>query len=73
MHGIELQNARRNRILFHGLIDGGKDDDVVLGHLSDDAAAGKAGYDLVFALQCLSGGESWKQHKGEENRTQKVT
>ena len=69
MQGIELQDARRDRILFYGLIDGGKDDDVVFGHLSDDAAAGKAGDDLIFALQRLSGGESGEQHGGEENRS----
>ena len=37
--GIELQEARRDRILFYGLIDGSKDDDVVLSDLSDDPAA----------------------------------
>ena len=58
MGGIELQETRWDRLLFHWLIDGGKDDDVVLGHLSDDAAARKAGYDLIFSLQRLSGGEA---------------
>ena len=56
MRGIELQEARRNRILFDGLIDGGEDDDVVFGHLHDDAAAGQAGDDFVFSLQSLRGG-----------------
>ena len=68
MGGIELQEARRDRILFYGLIDGGKDDDVVFGHLSDDAAARKAGDDLIFSLQRLSGRESGEQHGGKENR-----
>jgi hypothetical protein len=61
MHGIELQEARRDRILFYGLIDGGEDDDVVLGYLGDDAAAGQAGYDFVFALERLGGGEEREQ------------
>ena len=69
MQGIELQNARRDRILFYGLIDARKDDDVVFRHLSDDAAAGQTGYDLIFALQRLSGGECREQHGGEENRS----
>ena len=51
MCGIKLKKARRDRIYFDGLIDGGKDDDVVLGDLSDDATAGEAGDDFVFALQ----------------------
>lgn len=57
MGGIELQEARRDRILFYWLIYGGEDDDVVFGHLSDDAAAGEAGDDLVFSLQRLRRGE----------------
>jgi len=56
MCGIKLQEARRDRILFYGLIDGGKDDDVFLRHLSDYAATGKASDDLIFALQGLRGG-----------------
>ena len=56
MQGIKLQEARRDGILFDGLIDGGKDDDVVFSHLSNDASAGKAGDDLVFSLERLSGG-----------------
>ena len=56
MEGVELQNARGDRILFYGLIDGGKNDDVVFSDLSDDASAGKAGDDLVFSLERLSGG-----------------
>ena len=68
MCGVKLQEARRDGIYFDGLIDGGKDDDVVFGHLSDDAAAGEAGDDFVFALKRLSGG-SWEQwHGGKENR-----
>ena len=70
MEGIELQDARRDGILFHGLIDGGKDDDIVFGHLSDDASAGQAGDDLIFTLQRLSGGESREQYGGcKENRS----
>ena len=57
MGGIELQETRRDRILFYWLIYGGEDDDVVFGHLSDYAAAGEAGDDLVFSLQCLRGGK----------------
>ena len=64
--GIELQEARRYRILFYGLIDGGKDDDVVFGHLSDDAAACEAGHDLVLSLQRLSGGDGREQQGREE-------
>jgi hypothetical protein len=56
MGGIKLQKARRDRILFDGLIDGGEDDDVVFGYLRDDAAAGQAGDDFVFALEGLGGG-----------------
>ena len=56
MEGVELQDARGDRILFHGLVDGGKNDDVIFGDLSDDASAGKAGDDLIFSLQRLSGG-----------------
>ena len=70
MRGVELQKAGRDRIHFHGLIDGGKDDDVVFSHLSDDAAARKAGDDLIFSLQRLSRGESREQHGGKENRNQ---
>lgn len=73
MQGIELQEARGDRMLFYGLIDGGKDDDVVFSHLSNDASAGKAGYDLIFSLQGLSGGESREQHGGDENRSQGAT
>ena len=69
MGGIELQEAGRDRIHFHGLIDGGKDDDIVLSDLSDDAAAGEAGDDLIFSLQRLSRGESREQHGGKENRS----
>ena len=68
MGGIELQEAGRDRIHFDGLIDGGKDDDVVLSDLSDDAAAGEAGDDLIFSLQRLSGGERREQHGCGENR-----
>jgi len=57
VRGVELQETRRDRILFYWLIDGGKDDDVVFGHLSDDAAAGEASDDLVFSLQSLRGGK----------------
>jgi len=56
MCGVKLQEARRDGILFYGLIDGGKDNDVVFGDLSDDAAAGEACDDFVFALEVLSGG-----------------
>jgi hypothetical protein len=56
MRGVELQEARRDRILFDRLIDGGEDDDVVFGYLGDDAAAGEAGDDFVFALERLRGG-----------------
>ena len=66
--GIELQEAGRYRILFYGLIDGGKDDDVVLSDLSDDAAACEAGDDLVLPLQRLSGGDRREQHGCEESR-----
>jgi len=69
MQGIKLQQARRDGILFDGLIDGGKDDDIVLSDLSDDASASKARYDLIFSLQRLSGGECREQHGGEENRS----
>ena len=69
MQGVKLQNAGRDRILFHGLIDGGKDDDVVFSDLSDDASAGKAGDDLIFVLQRLSRGESREQRGGKENRS----
>jgi hypothetical protein len=66
--GIELQEARRYRIHLDGLIDGGKDDHVVLSDLSDDAAACEAGDDLVFSLQRLRGGESREQQGREESR-----
>ncbi len=66
--GIELQEARRYRVHLDGLIDGGKDDDVVLSDLSDDAAACEAGDDLIFSLQVLSAGDRWQQHGCEENR-----
>jgi hypothetical protein len=58
VRGVELQEARWYRILFYGMIDGGKNDDIVLSDLSDDAAACEAGDDLIFSLQRLSGGES---------------
>ena len=68
MRGIELQEARRDRIHFDGLIDGGKDDDIVFGHPSDDATAGETGDDLIFSLQVLRAGDGWKQHGCQENR-----
>lgn len=68
MGGIQLQEARRYRILFYGMIDGGKDDDVVLSDLSDDAAACEAGDDLIFSLQRLCDGERREQQGRKENR-----
>lgn len=53
---VELQEAGRNRILFDGLIDGGENDDVVFGDLSDDAATGEGSDDFIFALEILRGG-----------------
>jgi len=68
MRGVELQEPRRYRIHLDGMIDGGKDDDVVLSDLSDDPAACEAGDDLVFALQRLTGDQSREQQGREENR-----
>jgi len=55
--GIQLHEARRDRVSFDGLIDSGEDDDVIFSDLKDDAAAGEAGDDFVFALLGLHGGE----------------
>jgi hypothetical protein len=71
--GIKLQEAGRDRVYFDGLIDGGEDDDVVFSHLGDDAAARKAGDDLIFSLQRLSGGERREQRGREENRKLEAT
>lgn len=69
MGGVQLQEARRDGILFYRSIDGGEDDHVFLRHLNDYAAASEAGDDFVFALKILSGGTSGEQlRRGEENR-----
>jgi hypothetical protein len=64
--GVKLQEARRNGINFQGLVDGGKDNNVVLGYLDDDAAASQIGDDLVFALLSLGENASGEKSSGEE-------
>ncbi len=64
--GVKLQKAGRDGIGFDGLVDGGEDDDVIAGDLNNDAAAGEAGDDFVFALGRLrEGGDGEKGCDGE--------
>ena len=47
MRGIQVHHAGWNGILFDGLVDGGKEDDVP-GNMNNDAAARQIGDDFVL-------------------------
>jgi hypothetical protein len=52
VRGVQVHYARRNGIPFHGLIDRGKDDDV-LGDMHDGAATGEIGDNFILAVLVL--------------------
>jgi hypothetical protein len=69
--GVELEQARWDRLGLDGLIDGGENDDVILGNLDNDTPTGKAGNDFIFALLALGGGEDGEE-EGETGRDGKI-
>ena len=54
MGRVKLQQPRRNRVSFARLVDGG-DNNMVAGNVNNDAGAGQARHDFVFALLGLHG------------------
>jgi hypothetical protein len=69
VRSVNAQDARRNGVGFHGLIDG-REDDFVAGDMNDDAASGEIGDDFVTALALLGPRDLSEDGTTEEEKTQ---